>query len=329
MRGFRSTAPRPSLPLPSYPWRFAHLAALWGYGVSQPVFAMLSSNPEFLVINGASRAEAVTFALVLAFGPPLAAIAIEATLGVLSTRAAAAAHLLCVCLFGFTALVQLLSLFEPSSRLALIVPAAASYAGAVVYMRWSPLRTFLSLSLVLPVVGLVVFVTTAPLALADSEGAHVAVGSETPVVLVVFDEFPVSSLMRADGTVDSDALPRLRAARARRHVVLAHDHGRRAHDARRSGDPDGARPGPRRAPDARGPSSESLHAARRVVRVSRSGAGDASLSRHVLPRATVTAVGGLARQGSSARRRDQLSPRLVADATSTGTSRRSARAGAR
>ena len=26
--------------LPQYRWRFAHLVALWAYGVSQPVFAM-------------------------------------------------------------------------------------------------------------------------------------------------------------------------------------------------------------------------------------------------------------------------------------------------
>ncbi len=32
--------------LPSYPWRFAHLAALWGYGVSQPVFSMLLGEPR-------------------------------------------------------------------------------------------------------------------------------------------------------------------------------------------------------------------------------------------------------------------------------------------
>ena len=63
--------PEFTMRLPSYPWRFAHLAALWGYGVSQPIFSMLKGNPEFLVINGASRAEAVAFAVLLAFGHQL------------------------------------------------------------------------------------------------------------------------------------------------------------------------------------------------------------------------------------------------------------------
>ena len=193
--------------LPSYPWRFAHLAALWGYGVSEPVFSMLLGNPEFLVINGASRAEAVAFALVLTFGPPAVAVGLELAVGALSSRAGALLHVLAVWVFGFAALLQVLTLFDPSSRAMVVVPAVASYAAAILYTRWSPMRTFLSLSVVLPVVSLVAFVATAPLALADAKGARVEPEGATPVVLVVFDELPVTSLMRADGGVDSERYP--------------------------------------------------------------------------------------------------------------------------
>jgi hypothetical protein len=193
--------------LPSYPWRFAHLAALWGYGVSQPVFSMLLGNPEFLVINGASRVEAVVFAVVLTFGPPAVAVCLELAVGAVSSRAGALFHVLAVWMFGFTALLQVLTLFDPSSRSAVVVPAVAAYAAAVLYTRWSPIRTFLSLSVVLPVVSLVAFVATAPLALADGKGARVEPEGATPVVLVVFDEFPVTSLMRADGSVDAERYP--------------------------------------------------------------------------------------------------------------------------
>jgi hypothetical protein len=168
---------------------------------------MLLANPEFLVINGASRAEAIVFAFVLAVGPPLAAVGIQIALGAVSARAAALAHLLCVWLFGFTALIQVLALLDPASRTALVVPAIVAFAGAVVYMRWKPLRAFLSLSVALPLLGLVVFLTTAPLALADGEGDRVAVAGQTPVVLVVLDEFPLSSILRGDGTVDAARYP--------------------------------------------------------------------------------------------------------------------------
>jgi hypothetical protein len=117
--------------LPSYPWRFAHLAALWGYGVSQPVFSMLKGNPEFLVINGASRAEAVSFAVLLAFGPPLLAVGVEAIGGLMSSKVSAVVHILAVWLFGFAALIQVLARFEPTHAATLLVPAAAAYGVAI------------------------------------------------------------------------------------------------------------------------------------------------------------------------------------------------------
>ena len=193
--------------LPGYRWRFVHLAALWGYGVSQPVFSMLQGNPEFLVINGASRAEAVVFAIVLAFAPPLAVVGLEAVLGAVSSKLASVLHVLAVWLFGATAALQLLKLFEPSSRLAIAIPFVVAYLGAMAYTRWQGLRTFLSVSAILPVVGLIVFVSTAPLALTDAKAEPISVAGEIPVVVVVFDEFGVSSLMRSDGKLDVERYP--------------------------------------------------------------------------------------------------------------------------
>ena len=193
--------------LPSYPWRFAHLAALWAYGVSQPVFSMLKGNPEFLVITGASRLDTLAFAVVLAFGPPLLAVALEATAGVVSTRLAALLHLITLWLFGFIAAVQILARFHPSATWTLLVPATVAYLGAIAYARWSIVRSFLSISLALPVVGLLSFVVGAQLAVANAQGANVQAGTKTPVVVVVFDEFAVSSLMRADGSIDASRFP--------------------------------------------------------------------------------------------------------------------------
>jgi hypothetical protein len=40
-----------------------HLVALWAFGVSQPVFALIDANPEFLVVRGATRSEVVALAV--------------------------------------------------------------------------------------------------------------------------------------------------------------------------------------------------------------------------------------------------------------------------
>jgi hypothetical protein len=193
--------------MPSYPWRFAHLAALWGYGVSQPIFSMLKGNPEFLVINGASRMEAVAFAVLLAFGPPLVVVGVEAACGLVSPKLSAIVHVLAVWLFAFAALMQVLARFDPTRTATILIPLAAAYGVAIAYTRWRPLRSFLSISVLLPVAALLLFVTTAPLAAADAAGARVEVSGKTPVVFVVLDEFPVSSLMRADGSLDSTRYP--------------------------------------------------------------------------------------------------------------------------
>ena len=65
-------AVRMTLALPPLRWRATHLAALWAFGVAQPVFSMLQGNPEFLVVRGSTRTDVVVFALLLAFGLPLA-----------------------------------------------------------------------------------------------------------------------------------------------------------------------------------------------------------------------------------------------------------------
>ena len=192
---------------PRFEWRFAHLAALWGYGVSQPVFAMLGGNPEFLVIRGSTRADVILFALLLAFVPPFFVVTVEAVLAPASRSVAGALHVIAIWSFSFLAVLQLVRFLDPEHTGALLLPMIPAALAAVAYIRFATFRSFLSLSLALPVIALVAFVATVPLAVDDAEAADVHVATYTPVVLVVFDEFPVSSLMRGDGTLDAQRYP--------------------------------------------------------------------------------------------------------------------------
>ena len=202
------TTPRTrEMQLPSYRWRFAHLAALWAYGVGQPVFSMLKGNPEFLVVRGSTRWDVIVFALLLAFIPPLLVVASEAIVALLSRTLAGAVHVVAIWSFSFLVALQLVRLLDPERGAALLLPMVPAALAAIAYMRWRAFRSFLSVSLVLPLIGLLGFVATVPLAVDDAAGANVPVATRTPVVLVVFDEFPVSSLMRADGSLDTVRYP--------------------------------------------------------------------------------------------------------------------------
>ena len=73
--------------------RFAQLAAVWGYAVSQPVFSFLEGNPDFLVLRQPTTLDAFAFAAVVAFGPPLLAAAYAALAGLVSRWVGAAMFL--------------------------------------------------------------------------------------------------------------------------------------------------------------------------------------------------------------------------------------------
>lgn len=193
--------------LPALRWRFAHLAALWGYGVSQPVFSMLKGNPEFLVVRGSTRLDVVTFAVLVAFVPPLAVVVLEAVASLVSRTLAGVLHILAVWCFACLAVLQIVRLLDVQRGAALLIPLLPATLAALAYLKFKLFRSFLSVSVLLPALGALSFVATVPLATGDAAAANVQVARSTPVVLMVMDEFPVSALLSPDGSIDAKRYP--------------------------------------------------------------------------------------------------------------------------
>jgi len=193
--------------LPSYRLRAVHLTAVWAYAVSQPIFALLQGNPEFLVVRGATRSEVIAFALLLTLAPPLAAVLCEWLVSRVSRRAGDVLHL--VFLGAFFVPLGMLILKKVGVDSAAIVLVAATFAMGVVaaYVRWRQVRLLFTLSVSLAVIGLVLFVARAPLVTDDVAGAQVEVPRKTPVVVLLLDEFPATSLATPAGDIDSVRYP--------------------------------------------------------------------------------------------------------------------------
>lgn len=195
------------LGLPSYPWRLVHLTALWGYGVSQPVFSMLDANPEFLVVRGSTRADVVVFSALIAFAIPGIVVLAE----IIASRASIAfvegIHMAAIVGAGFLAALQIIRHVEPVSGWWLLAAVPPGVAAAVAYGRVRAVRSILSLTIALPLIGFGAFIGTVPLAIDDHVGLDVEVSRAVPIVLVVFDEFPLSSLLKADGSIDAKRYP--------------------------------------------------------------------------------------------------------------------------
>jgi hypothetical protein len=189
--------------------RGLHVAVLWALAVAQPLFDLLGRNPEFFATRGSPPGDIVAFALLVTFAVPLAVLGLEWLAGLIDEAVAWAVHLVCVAVLVGAIVLQAISL--AGTVPALVVALGLGAAAALAYVRLPAARTFLTVLGPAPVVFLVLFLVVSDVSdlvfpgSADVQAAHVR--ASAPVVLVIFDEFPVHSLMGADGRIDKRLYP--------------------------------------------------------------------------------------------------------------------------
>jgi sulfatase-like protein len=188
--------------------RGAHLAVLWAFAVAQPLFDLLDRHPDFLPARGASDGQVVLFAVAVALVPPLLLLGVEALVGLVSVPLARLLHLGLVTLLVAAVALQALSM--AAAVPALLAALALGLGAAVAYARSRSARSLLNVLAPAPLVFVALFLLvsgTARDVLRDAEVHAADVRPGPPVVLVVFDEFPVHSLMNARGMIDRRLFP--------------------------------------------------------------------------------------------------------------------------
>lgn len=196
-----------------------HLLVLSSFAVAQPLLSVLRTSPAFFVSHRSRPFDIVGLVLVLLLAPPLIAVAITNLVGLLGPRWRRSAQ--AVFVWIFCCLLALTLLSRVSHRTALMVPAAAVAAGlaTVLYLRSSNVRQLLVIGALAPAVFALSFLVTAPVSLLlrpqPAAAARVESTATSPVVFILFDEFPLVSLLKADGTIDEQRYPNI-AALARR-----------------------------------------------------------------------------------------------------------------
>ena len=183
-----------------------------------PVLDLFGRNPTFFVAGGYGRRQIVAFALVVAFVPALVAFVASAVPGLVDRRVGRWMHGGAVAGFaGLFGLVMCRSVGVDGlvPALAVAVVMAVAVAAAEWRVRWA--RRFLSYLAVGNVVFVVLFLLTSPSAELLTGVSHADAGTvripplEGPVVVVVLDEFPLTSLLRADGSINEVRYPNLAA----------------------------------------------------------------------------------------------------------------------
>jgi hypothetical protein len=200
----------------SLPVAGLHLAALSALAVAQPLFDLISKNPDFLVARALIGWQVVALGLVLVLAPPLLALGVEALVGVVSRPLRGMVHLFFVALFVALFAIQALKDIVPGATSGVLIAVAGSLGvlAAVAYAGASGLRSFVTVLSPAPALFLAIFLFFSPvsdLTFASGSAETANVSSRVPVVMVVFDE--VSTIAFEDGQerIDPVLYPNLAA----------------------------------------------------------------------------------------------------------------------
>ena len=214
-------------PPPHAGWRrfgtqAASLLGVAGVAICQPVLDLFGRNPTFFVAGRYSAGQIVAFALVVALAPAAVAVALVGLARAVHRRAGAVAYVALLALlagmFGLSVARAVgVRGLVPAGLLAGVIALAVVVADRCL----APARQFLTYLAAGNLVFVGSFLFTSPTArLVSAEAgagtwATEPVELEGPVVVLVLDELPLTSLLRPDGSIDAARFPRFAELAAR------------------------------------------------------------------------------------------------------------------
>ena len=207
------------------------LFGLGAFAVSQPLLSDLRAGAGYFVARRIEPLEIVLLVVAITLAPGIAANLIAITAGVFSTKLRARTEAGIVGIFVIL-LVQTWAIRLVAGPWAGLVPATAIGAvTAVIYYRSEGLRDTLAWLIPVPLIIAGFFLLMPPVSrlVLPANLAQVDVGVDpgAPVVFIVFDEFPVVSLLDRAGQIDVDRYPNFAALAEMstwyKHTATAHD----------------------------------------------------------------------------------------------------------
>ncbi len=198
---------------------FFELFGLTGLAVTQPILDVFGRAPEAFIAHDAGRGDVIAFALVITLVPTLVLWAVVSVAGLVSPAAGRLAQIGAVA--GLVALfvLQVLKEVLGVDGVVLGLLAALAGVGTVFAYRVPAVRQSLVYLALAPVLFVGAFLVTSPtsdlLRSADVDAADIGDGgSDRSVVMIVWDEWPLNSILDRTGAIDEDLFPNLAALAA-------------------------------------------------------------------------------------------------------------------
>ena len=207
------------------------LLGLGAFAVSQPLLSDLRAGAGYFVARRIESAEIVLLVVAITLAPGIAANLIAWTAGLFSAKLRARTEAGIVGIFVIL-LVQTWAVRVVTGPRAGLVPAAVIGAViAVFYYRSDWLRDAFAWLIPVPLIIAGFFLLTPPVSRLvfqpNVAQVEVDVDPGAPVVFIVFDEFPVVSLLDRAGEIDADRYPGFAALAGMstwfKHTATAHD----------------------------------------------------------------------------------------------------------
>ena len=198
----------------------AHIFGLWAFAVAQPILDLVGRAPDFLVAHRLQGAPLAVLALGLTIGVPLVLAAPFAAPAFPGSRIGRlyADGLRSLLAAAFFAQLLDLRLLERWPSAPVLAAALAGGIGITLALhRWRGLSNLVAATALATLAVPLIFLlrpgvrgllppdqeSSSPAAIARAP----AFESDLPIVLVIFDELPTSSLQRPDGSIDARRFP--------------------------------------------------------------------------------------------------------------------------
>jgi hypothetical protein len=202
--------------------RGLHLATLAGFAISQPIYDVLERFPTFLVSHRLDSKDILLLTLLLSLCIPGFFFVLSWLSNLLGKQIHKSLHLVILSTLLMATLLPPIHNIGMNGSVAILLAGLATAGLSLAYARSASLRRFVGwLALALVVFPTLFLTNTTIRNLVFSSSAAVistiSIEGDAPIVLLIFDEFPVVSLMDEDHQVDSIRYPNFAALSEQSH----------------------------------------------------------------------------------------------------------------
>jgi hypothetical protein len=199
-------------------WALVELFVLSGFAIAQPLLDVTGKSPDFFLFRRADRLDIVVLVLGVVVFPAVFIWGFEVAVGLVSETVRRFLHLAAVAaLFTLLAIQVAKKLTDLRGPVVVGVALAVGVLAAALYARTSWLRLWLRYLAPAPLVFALVFLLLSPVSKlvlpatdepsASAAPSAVTGGKQPPVVMILFDEFPLKSLLDSKGQIDRRVYP--------------------------------------------------------------------------------------------------------------------------